>query len=516
MVLWTLVAILAVIIYVASNYFHSYWLRRNVPQKNPSFLVGTIGELFRGKKGIGEEFYDIYNQCKGQKVTGLYFLYRPALLVNDPEIVQNVMIKDFSSFHDRGVFCDEEVDPLPANLFSLEGQKWRDLRVKLSPVFTSGKLKGMFPTIRSSSKTLENYMMKNINNGTNTFDMRDLMARFTTNIISSVAFGIENDCINDRENIFRKMGMKIFETDFKQSLKFMANFLMPSILSFFKIKITFDEVEEFFMSIARQTIDHREKSKENERKDFMQLMIQLKNQGYLSVDKDDENDQNEKQFDTQKMTFTQLVSQSFLFFTAGFETSSSTTNFCLFEITKNSEVQKKVHEELDKVFKSCDINEVTYEMLNELKYLDFCIDEALRKYPIVPILNRECTKEYEIPDSDMTIEKGTPIIIPVLGLQRDPEIYDEPMKFIPERFLNSSNGNAKLKGVTYSPFGTGPHNCIGERMGKLQTKIGLATVLSKFKFEFVDKSYMSKEIDFDPKQFVLTPKQKIEYRALIR
>jgi hypothetical protein len=53
-------------------------------------------------------------------------------------------------------------------------------------------------------------------------------------------------------------------------------------------------------------------------------------------------------------------------------------------------------------------------------------------------------------------------------------------------------------------------------MGKLQTKLGLATVLAKFRFEFADKSYIHKEIEFDHKQFVLTPKQEIQYKAFAR
>lgn len=460
MVLWTFVAALVTIIYIANHYFHSYWLRQNFPQKSPKILFGNIGELFRGKKGLGELFADIYKNSKEQKVTGIYYLYRPALLVNDPELVQNMMIKDFNNFHDRGVFNDEKIDPLFATLFTLNGQKWRDLRKKFSPLFSSGSLKGMFSTIRSCSKTMEKFLHKNIQSDKNTFDMKDLMARYTTNIISSVAFGIENDCITDRDNIFRQMGLRIFEADLRQSLKFAACFLMPKALSFLKLRISYVDVEEFFKSIICQTIEYREKSKENERKDFMQLMIQLKNQGFVCADKESDCEINEKESDMQKLTLNQIVAQAFLFFAAGFETSSSTTNFCLFEITRNPLVQKKVHEELDKVLKSIDINEVTYEQLNELKYLDCCIDEALRKYPIVPILNRECTKEYKIPNTEMVIEKGTPIVIPLLGIQRDPDVYDEPMKFIPERFLTSSNGNAKAKGICYSPFGDGSRICI--------------------------------------------------------
>lgn len=205
-----------------------------------------------------------------------------------------------------------------------------------------------------------------------------------------------------------------------------------------------------------------------------------------------------------------------MFFIAGFETSSSTMNFCMYELSKNPDKQKKVHEELDNLLKSGDINNLTYDVLASMKYLECCIDETLRKYPIVPILNRESTKDHTFAGTNMTIEKGTPITIPVLGLQRDPEIYDEPLEFRPERFLNSPNGSGKGKGIFYLPFGDGPRSCIGARMGKLQTKIGLVTLLLKFKFELVDQSLMHKELEFDPPQFILTPKASIMLKALPR
>lgn len=188
-------------------------------------------------------------------------------------------------------------------------------------------------------------------------------------------------------------------------------------------------------------------------------------------------------------------------------------NFCMYELSKNPDKQKKVHEEIDRVLQSGDIDDLTYDVLGAMKYLDCCVDETLRKYPIVPILNRECTKDHTFAGTNMTIEKGTAITIPVLGFQRDPDIYDNPMAFLPERFLDSPNGNGNAKGLFYLPFGDGPRNCIGARMGKLQTKLGLATVLLKFKLELVDQSMIHTELAFDAAQFILTPKTSIMLRA---
>ncbi|XP_070508276.1 probable cytochrome P450 6a14 [Chironomus tepperi] len=517
MIFWILLALLVTLIYFADKHYHNYWTQHGVFQKDPTFILGAISETILLKQSFGEFITNNYKKFKNsQKVTGIYFSYRPALIINDPELVQDVMIRDFNSFHNRGIVFNHEVDPLAAHLFNLDGQKWRDLRVKLSPTFTSGKLRQMFPTIRSCVKILESYMIKNVKDGKNVLNMRDLMARYTTNVISSVAFGIDNDCINEPDNIFRKMGLKIFHISFKQALIQTLLFFAPNLVVKARIKLIPKDLEDFFMNIVKQTVDHREASKENERKDFMQLMIQLKNQGYLSADKDDEEQEKSSNGDVKKLTFNEIAAQAFLFFAAGFETSSSTMNFCLFELSRNPEKQKKVHQELDKILQDTDISDITYEMLSEMKYLECCIDEALRLYPIVPALIRESTKDHKFSSSNLKIESKIPIMIPVMGLQRDPEIYDNPMEFRPERFLDSTHGHGKVKGLFYMPFGDGPRNCIGARMGKLQTKLGLVAVLSKFKFELDDKKLLHTELEYDARQFVLTPKHEIMYKISSR
>lgn len=312
MVFWILAAFLLAVIYYANQYFFSYWKRLGVPQDNPTFLFGDIASALTGTKCIGETFSDFYNKFKHNKIHGLYFSYRPSLVINDPEVIQEVMIKEFTSFHDRGLFVDGKVDPLGMHLFMIGGQKWRDLRVKLSPTFTSGKLKTMYPIIRDCAKTLQDYLMKNTANGKRfEFDSRDLFARFTTNVISSVAFGIENDSINDRENIFRKMGAKIFEVNLKMKILQMFTFFTPRIIEKLKVKQIDQEIDDFIFSVVKQTIDHREKNgTAAERKDFMQLMIQLKNQGYISVDKNDEQEvENQKGSETKKLTFEEIAAQ---------------------------------------------------------------------------------------------------------------------------------------------------------------------------------------------------------------
>lgn len=191
-------------------------------------------------------------------------------------------------------------------------------------------------------------------------------------------------------------------------------------------------------------------------------------------------------------------------------------SYCLHELAKNPDIQKKVQQEIDSVNKKFGDAGISYETLHEMKYLECCIDEALRKYPILPLLFRVCTEDYNVPDTEMTIPKGVGVFLSVLGLHRDPDIYENPLEFKPERFLNSATGAENVNGTYYLPFGDGPRNCIGMRMGKLTSKLGLAIVLSKYSIEFEDANMMNEELQFDPKQFLLIPVKKFDLKLTPR
>lgn len=504
---------LGILIYLLNQHHHSFWEKLGFPQLKPKFLVGNLGSMLTMKVSIGEFLQRLYTDNKHINALGFYMAYQPALLVNDPMLLQKVMITAFSSFHDRPVPFDLEHDKLQAHLFHVPGQKWRDLRVKLSPTFTSGKLKGMFPIIKSCGLVLDEYVRKNFAQGVDEHDFRELMARYNTNIISSVAFGIENDCINEPDHIFRRMGARNFETNWRTDLRNMLAFFAPKIMKYISFKITDPEVEVFMYSIVKQTMEYRKKNNV-ERNDFLQQLIQLHEKGYVSVDKNDKSEHVEQ--DIKKLSFDDLVANVFVFFQAGYETSSSTMSFCLYELAKNPEAQRKVHEEIDRVMKSAGDEGITYDKLSELKYLECCIDEALRKYPIVPLLFRVCTEEYKIPDTELTIPKGAAVMIPVLGYHRDPEIFENPMEFRPERFLNSSNGAPNVKGLFYMPFGDGPRNCIGLRLGMLTAKLALSLVLSKYSIELADKTMADKELAIHPKQFILQPAKDFKLKIVPR
>lgn len=142
-------------------------------------------------------------------------------------------------------------------------------------------------------------------------------------------------------------------------------------------------------------------------------------------------------------------------------------SFCLFELARKLRIQRRVQEEIDRVVKAAGPEGITYDLLEDLKYLECCIDETLRKYPSVPTHFRKATRDYKITNTELVIPKDTAVFIPVLGFHRDPEIYDNPLEFRPERFINSSDGGGKSNGVFYFPFGEGPRKCVSSTLQKI-------------------------------------------------
>jgi len=164
------------LLYVYLKWTFSYWDRKGFPSTGVSIPFGAMASVAKGKRSFGLAVYDMYRSTK-EPVVGLYLTLRPALLIRDAQLSRDMVTKDFASFHDRGVYVDEENDPMSAGLFQLEGASWRTLRAKLTPSFTSGKLKAMFETSDSiGDKLVANIKAQLPQGGNKEFDIKKLMS----------------------------------------------------------------------------------------------------------------------------------------------------------------------------------------------------------------------------------------------------------------------------------------------------------------------------------------------------
>uniref|UniRef100_A0A182PYV2 Uncharacterized protein n=1 Tax=Anopheles epiroticus TaxID=199890 RepID=A0A182PYV2_9DIPT len=496
-VILSLLVVIATGLYLFARYRYNYWTNRGFPTvPNQKLLFGHV-------KGINTERHasyvttEIYRelQQRGEAFGGFNVFILPAVMLVDPELIKTILVKDFNIFHDRGMFSDPEVDPLSGTLFALQGKAWKMLRQKLTPTFTSGKMKQMFGTILEVAERLGQYVSDHTHQDKQ-LEMKDVLARYTTDVIGTCAFGIECNTLKNPDSEFLKYGNKVFEQKVSTMIKIILVMLGRKLFSTFTLKIIDAEVESFFMKLVRETVEYRE-ANNVKRNDFMNLLLQIKNTGRLAEAEEDGPVEKGREVG---MTMNELAAQVFIFFLAGFETSSTTMNFCLYELAKNQELQERLRQEINKAVEE-NGGEVTYDVVMGIDYLNRVVDETLRKYPPLETITRAPEHDYTIPGTQHVIPKGMMVQVPIYALHHDPQYYPEPERFDPERF-RPEVANERPPYV-YMPFGEGPRICIGLRFGMMQTKVGLITLLRQFRFSPTDRT--PDRIRFMPNVFVLSP-----------
>ncbi|XP_065092309.1 probable cytochrome P450 6a19 [Ochlerotatus camptorhynchus] len=468
MILLLLIAAVTLVVLFIKQRFN-YWKVRGVPYANPTFPLGNLWGTGT-KQHLSEVLEDLYFKLKGNALFGgIYFFINPVVLALDLDFIKTILVKDFNSFHDRSIYFNEKDDPLTAHLFTMEGIKWKNMRVKLTPTFTSGKMKMMLPIVRDCADELERCIVKETAGG-GEIELKDILARFTTDVIGNCAFGLECNSLRDPNAEFRTMGRDVFDLRGLGFVKLLLTQQFRTLSRALGAVTLTPSVSKFFLKTVSDNIEYREKNK-IERNDFMDLMIKLKNGQAL------EQGSTDQQLGT--LSVKEVAAQAFVFFFAGFETSSTLMSFCLYELALNQNLQDKARKDvLDTISKH---GSLSYEAVHEMKYLEKCIYEGLRKYPPASNIFRTATQDYNVPGTSLTIEKGTSVMIPTLAIHHDPEFYPDPMKFDPDRF--NSDQVAARHPFAFLAFGEGPRICIGLRFGLMQARIGLATLLKNFHFK---------------------------------
>lgn len=138
-----------------------------------------------------------------------------------------------------------------------------------------------------------------------------------------------------------------------------------------------------------------------------------------------------------------------------------------------------------------------------MPYLDAVFNETLRMHPPATFTSRVCTEPItlEFKGQKVAIEKGMNIYIPIYQLHYDPDIFEDPETFKPERFDNEHGGLKafKDKGV-FLPFGDGPRICLGMRFAQLQSKAAIASIVKNFAISVNSKT--EEKLIIDPKEFI--------------
>lgn len=473
-----LFVLLVVYLYFTRN--HNYWKERNVKHDKPIPIFGNMYRNIMGKQSITQMATELYEKYPDEKVVGFYRGTTPELLIRDVNLIRKIINTDFAYFYPRGIGRNPKIEPVFMNLFHVDGDAWRLLRQRLTSAFTTAKLKRMFPLVVQCAEKLQHVGDDIVNRG-GECDVRELMACFTTEFIGACGFGLQFDTINNENSLFRRYGKIIFDRN-----RTWTNIALIALYDFLPTFRTIWQkifAESLYLDMTAgivRSVRTERNSKPSNRHDFIDLLLELESKGTMRGESIENKSENGSAIQVEmEMDFNCMAAQVFIFYAAGFETSSSATSYTLHQLAFCQEEQKKIQDEIDQVLAKYH-NKMSYDSISEMTRLRMAFKEGLRMFPSLGTLHRVCAQKYTIPELGITIDPGVKIIIPLQAIQNDEKYFKNPSEFRPERFLDISNTQNKY---SYLPFGEGPRMCIGARLGEMQSLAGLAALLSKFTIE---------------------------------
>ncbi|KAG8247675.1 hypothetical protein J6590_055620 [Homalodisca vitripennis] len=486
-----LVVLLLYLFYRIFSSTYGHFKARGVPYLRPVPLLGTW-DIFT--KSAMEQSLILYDNFPGERYFGYFRVRVPTLVVKDLDLIQKILVKDFSHFQDQG-FPSIDRDILTKNLFNLKGEIWRAMRIKLSPTFTSGKMKFIF----SQFVTVGDHMLDNIEKSLSTrpVDAKAVCVDYGAEVIASIVFGHEYNKESPQTADFIKYGSNPYIKGWKMQLIALLKLSFPNLPDMLGMSMHPPGITEYFVNLVKANKEYRKKNN-IKRNDHFQLLLALQDaeQNGQNLESSlygvDDEDNKIKHVDyipenTGKITKTK----------SGSESVTSALIFALYHIAKDSEVQVKAAQEVDTVIARH--GKWTYQAVKDMHYLDMILQETLRLYPLIPVSLRECTIRYRIPETAVVLEKGNVVAIPVRGIHMDPKYHPNPEIFNPDRF----NDNFHKPNPTYLPFGDGPRMCIGMRFAILEMKVCLSKILTRFSLTVNEKT--QEPLTFDKGSFTPVP-----------
>lgn len=516
----------------------SYWTVRGLSGPQPVPIFGTFWKrLIHDPKVIELGWFKKYG-----KVYGSYMGFEPVLTVAEPELIKQVMIKDFAYFINRRALNTQH-EMMNRSMFTLDDDDWKQLRFMTSPSFTLIKLKGMQPLMNECVRKLDTYLAKITEGGSEQgkkveISAKTVLAGFTIDVIVSTAFGSEVSTNgNDRYDALIQNCMEFFQINpvralfcltmpvwvntlvgFKsmfaeKNCSFLAGLLKGIMLNRRSNKVVRND---FIQSLMNAEMDEAELAKtEYSSLAFSEGELQLRiktvllffEKSILPTESSEVSASEQTHLakgsnvPKRRLTENEVVAQSVLYFNAGYETSGATLSYFFYEMAKHLTIQDRLVNEINAALASVDPDDEEKRndiILNDIPYLDACIKETLRKYPPIIRLERRLNKDgYEL--GGIKLNRGIMVEIPSQVVHYNPEYYPDPEKFDPERFMPENKD--KLVPYTYLAFGLGPRNCVGTRFAYQQIKFCLANILPKYKL--TPSARTPERVSFVPSPFLL-------------
>jgi len=273
------VAYLSVIAVVLGSYYYSTWTygkwrKLNIPYIPPVPLFGNMFKVMMRIEHPIDLSERMYYRFPNVKWFGTYQMREPVLLVRDPELIHTILVKDFSYFTDHGIDMDPSMSVLANSLFFYNGRRWRTMRQKLSPGFTSGKLKDTYCQINECSDEMVSGIVDTLEK-TDRLDVKMVTAGFSTDVIGTCAFGMKLDAIENDDSDFRRYIKLMFQATKKQLIVQVLMMICPWAIKLLKSRLLPVEATDFFYNVFSDVFKYREEHNVV-RNDLTQTLMQAR------------------------------------------------------------------------------------------------------------------------------------------------------------------------------------------------------------------------------------------------
>jgi len=449
---------------------YKYAKTDEIPGPPKHWLKGTMHHTKRGPQNLIDSMK--FSQQYGGMIRHWRGPFFPVVAIYHADQAKPILKKS----HPKGLAYKFLEDWLGEGLLTSFGKEWKRKRRLLTPAFHFKILQRYIPIFFEETELLlEKWEQDAINK--KTVDITQDITLCTLDIIGRCAFGCEigaQKSFNDKErNPFVKSIYDATDLLYSRAFKpwLYSDFVYSKTQEGKKYRHAIDTINNFADSVIaarREALTNDanviEEVSQNDKLDFLDLLL-------TTVDEQG-NPLSEKEIRDECNTF--------MF--EGHDTTSAGLTWAFYLIAKHPDVEEKILNELREVIG----NDVpTYEQLDNLNYTHWVIKEALRLYPSVPTIARKMVEDTEIEMNGNTyvVQKGVDIYIWPYIMHRQPDCYDKPEEFIPERHDPSNNIDPKKNAYSYVPFSAGPRNCIGQKFAVFEEKMIIALVLRKFRLK---------------------------------
>lgn len=349
--------------------------------------------------------------------------------------------------------------------FSPCNEYFREIRkICVVHLFSSKRVQSSAP-IRREEVSRMIQKISSLSSDSKVVNLSDLLMVLTSSITCRVAFGkryededVERTRFHTHLNETQALLITFFFSDY---FPFIGGWLDKLTGLSSKLERVFKDMDEFYDEIINDHLDPN--SPKSEREDIVDVLLQLRKERCFSFD---------LTLDHIKATLMDII-------VAGTDTSAAMVVWTMTELIKNPTVMRKVQDELRNLIRGK--NFIDEDDLPKLTYLKAVVKETFRFHPAAPLLIvREAIQNCSIQGYDI-LPKSL-LLVNVWAIGRDPEIWDKPETFMPERFLGSS---VDFKGQDFEliPFGAGRRMCPGMLIGIANLELALANLLYSFDWE---------------------------------